>query len=632
MYTISMERYLKLIFSFFLLAAFLFEGLGINNGREVAYYLILLMPFFLFMPQFVINTGKKIIFPLKFSILFFLFIVFSLLSSIFSVNLQNSFQDLFLYIALFLIFIFVFNYRELVKSAVLYLIFALSFIFSIFSLFITYFITQNSLFSIPVDLKGQGYQFIYSVGGHNHLGDFLLLSLTVLLFWLLGRRFKMENLLLLLFFIPYFIFSYSRSAYLDLAATVIFIVYYLWKENGILKKNFIFYVLGFTFTVVLAVFLFAVPTDTKKTPFLNSINSILQEKYDLGGKRFFAYRNYYATEGLFSLANKPLFGVGPGNFEYASQKYLNNPVEFAPTTHNLFFDIFVENGLLAGIFFILLFLQVFHSIIDQLFSHQQLASNSKFSAIQQSNNLTTIFIFIFIVMLFNFQTDYTFLIRSFFLLFFVVAGLIYSEKRIIEIKFLVPVFSLVLFLIFNLIIFSNLTLSKNNYLLAFYSYPLNKDVYVPLINSQLAIGNRQPARNTTPARNAVSTAVWHNVAGGSAFKYLNYYVSLFKGDPDVLNYAGNVYYGYAGQKEALAFYEKAFSANNFEDPALIKRIYEIKLVLQGQKNAREFADKYFLKLSGADKNSSYYQIYYGYRLAALKVCREIYNKSCPYSL
>ena len=224
-------------------------------------------------------------------------------------------------------------------------------------------------------------------------------------------------------------------------------------------------------------------------------------------------------------------------------------------------------------------------------------------------------------MLFNFQTDYTFLIRSFFLLFFVVVGLIYSEKRIIEIKFLVPVFSLVLFLIFNLIILSNLTLSKNNYLLAFYSYPLNKDVYVPLINSQLAIGNKQPARNTT-----------HNVAGGSAFKYLNYYVSLFKGDPDVLNYAGNVYYDYAGQKEALAFYEKAFSANNFEDPALIKNIYLLKLNLEGKDNARKFADAYFSKLSGVDKNSSYYQIYYGYRLAALKVCREIYNKSCPYSL
>ncbi len=608
-----MERYLKLIFSFFLLAVFLFEGLGINNGREVAYYFILLMPFFLFMPQFVLNTGKKILFPLKFTVLWLLFVIFSLASSIFSVNLQNSFQELFLYIALFLIFIFVFNYKELIRSTVLYLIFVLSFIFSIFSLFITYFVSQNSLFSIPIDLAGQGYQFIYSTGGHNHLGDFLLLPLTVLLFWFLGRKLKMENLFLLLFFIPYFIFSYSRSAYLDLALITILIFYVLFKGGQLrLKKNFIFYILSFMFVAALAILVFAVPADTKKTPFLNSINHILQEKYDLGGKHFFAYRNYYATEGLFSLTNKPLFGVGPGNFEYASQKYMNNPVEFAPTTHNLFFDVLTENGLLAEIVFLLLFLQMFHLIKNQIFNHKSPAHNASYSDAGESaisNQQSAIFVFLFIVMLLNFQTDYTFLMRSFYLLFFVVAGVIYSEKRIIEIKFLIPVFSLVLFLIFNLIILSNLALSKNNYLLAFYSYPLNKDIYQPLINSQIAIGNRQ-----------------------SAIGNLNLYTNLFNGDPDVLNYAGNIYYSYFGQKDSLVFYNRAFTAYNFEDPILIKRIYEIKITFQGQKKAREFANKYFLKLSGVDKNSSYYQIYYGYRIAALKVCLEIYNKSCPYSL
>ena len=608
-----MDKYLKFVFVFFLLVVFLFEGLGVNNGRQVAYYLILLMPFFLFIPQLVSGTGKKILFPLKFSVLFSLFIVFSLLSSFFSVNLQNSFQNLFFYLALFLVFIFVFNYRELVKSSVLYLIFALSFIFSIFSLFITYFIAQNSLFSIPIDLAGQGYQFIYLVGGHNHLGDFLLLPLTVLLFWLLGRKFKMDNLLLLLFFVPYFIFSYSRSAYLDLAATVVFVIYYLWREKGILKKNVIFYILGFIFVIVLTIFLFAVPANNAKPAVLKSLNFTLQSKFDLSsGKQFFAYRNYYITEGLFSLANKPLFGVGPGNFEYVSQKYMNNPVEFAPTTHNLFFDIFVENGLLAGIFFILLFLQVFHLIMNQLFNHQQLASNSKLSAIQQSNNLTIIFIFIFIVMLLNFMTDYTFLIRPFFLLFFVVMGLIYDESAAIKQfnNLTIGILSTFLFLIFNLTIVSNMAISKNNYLLAFYSYPLNKDAYQPLINSKLSINNKQKTFNN----------------------YLNIYTSLFNGDTDVLNFAGNAYYDYAGQKEALAFYEKAFNANNFEDPALIKNIYLLKLNLEGKDNARKFADAYFLKLSGVDKNSSYYQIYYGYRLAALKVCKEIYGGYCPYAI
>jgi O-antigen ligase len=596
-----MERYLKFIFLFFVSDIFLFEGLGINNGRETAFYLILLMPFFLFIPQFISDFGKKILFPVRFTAIFSLFMIFSLVSSVFSVNLQNSFQNLFLYIALFLIFIFVFNHKELVKNSVLHLIFVLSFIFSIFSLFINFFVGPNSIFSIPIDLAGQGYQFVYSVGAHNHLGDFLLLPLTFLMFRLSGGKSKLENLLLFLFFIPYFIFSYSRSAYLDLFIVTLFFIYYSLRSKVSLKKNFIFYVSGFIFVVVLSVFIFAVPSNTGKPAFLNSLNTTLQQKYDLSpGKMFFANRNFYATQGLLSLANKPLFGVGSGNFEYASQRYMNNPLEYAPTTHNLFFDVFVENGVFAGIVFLTLFLLILSNVKVQL--------GRKENQILNTNNV--LFIFLFLVVLLNFQTDYTFLIRSFFLLFFILIGLIYYEKQTIELNFFVPVFSLILFLIFNLAIFSNIAISKGNYLLAFYSYPLNKEAYAPLVNSQLII-NHKP----------------------SAISYLDYYVKLFNGDTDVLNYAGNVYYVYVGQKEALTFYEKAFDAYNFMDPELINRIYNVKLNIQGQGKAKEFADKYFLRLSKAGSTSQLYgKIYYQYRLAALKVCKTIYGGGCPYAL
>lgn len=647
MYTISMERYLKFVFVFFLLSAFLFEGLGINNGREVAYNLILLMPFFFFFPRIIFKSGKKIFFPLKFSALFSLFIVFCLLSSLQSVNLQNSFQNLFLYIALFLVFIFVFNYKDLVRGLIIPLIFSLSFIFSVFSLFSVFFIQENSIFSVPITLSRETYQFIYSNWSHNNLGDFLLLTLTIIIYRLVRQRFKFENLLLFLFFIPFFIFAYSRSAYLDLALVILLIFYLLFRQGKLKLKSSLFFALcSLYFVLALAILVFAVPTNTNKPAVLNTLNATLQQKFDLNaGKQFFAYRNYYITEGLFSLANNPLFGLGPGNFGYASGKYMISPIYYSDTGHNLFFDIFVGNGLLAGAFFLLLFLQVFHSIKSTLFNDQKSINSSIIinhkspariasasvaggSAMQQSNNLTIILIFIFTAMFLNFMTNYTFNIYSYFLLFFVIMGLIYEESATVKQfndparlasrareniagRLTIGIFSIFLFLIFNLTIISNISMAKKNYTLAFYFYPLNENVYVPLINSELVLGHKS-----------------------LALSHLGLYTSLFKGDSDVLTYAGNVYYQYKGEKQALPYYEKAFEANNFFiDPALVKRVYQIKLSLEGQKRAKVFADTYFSKLSkAAISNSLYDQMYYRYRLSALSVCKGIYSGNCPYAL
>ena len=616
-----MDRYLKFVFVFFLFAVFVLEGLGINNGRQVVYNLILLMPFFLFIPHFLFKEKHEIVFPKKLSFLFLTFFVLSAVSAVFGVNLQNSFENLVLYLSLFLVFIFAFNNKEILKSLIVPSVFILGLTFSVFSMFANFFIKEKSLFFIPIDFSGQGYQFIYSAfGSHNHLGDFLLLPLTIIIFMLFSLKNKHRYFLLFLVFLPYFIFSYSRSAYLDLALIILLIFYFFIKSRQLIKKWLLLIVFCSLFIVFLAVFLFAVPTDTKKPTLLNSFNITLQQKYNLsGGKLFLAYRNKYATEGLYSISKNPLFGIGPGNFIYASTKYTGIPGNTTVTSHNLFFDVFVENGIFAGMAFLMLFLQILYSIRYQFFNHKSsvpgLAKRSGTginhqSTIQQFNNPTIIFIFLFLAMLLNFQTDYIYLIRSFFLLFFVLIGLIYEEKQTINLKPLILFLSLVLFLIFNLTTLSNLAISKNNYSLAFYSYPLNKEAYVPLINNQLSINNKQPA-----------------------FRYLGYFVRLFNGDQDVLTYAGDVYYSYVGEKEALPFYEKAFNAYKFADPALVKKIYQIKLTLEGQKSAKEFADKYFSGLSAVkDSTGSYWQSFYQYRLNAFKFCKEVYKNNCPYGI
>jgi len=435
-----MRGYLKAVFLIFLFAAFVLEGLGINRGREVAYMLILAMPFFLFIPYFIFKEKRDIVLPQRLTFLFLIFIILSAVSSVFGVNLQNSFENLVLYVSLFLVFIFVFNNKDILKSFMVPSVLILGFTFSIFSMFASLFIKENSLFSIPIDFSSQGYQFIYSAfGSHNHLGDFLLLPLTIIAFKFFSLKSKFRFFLLFLVFIPYFIFSYSRSAYLDLMLILIMLSVYMFKEY---RKKITPQFVAFSvfMLVVLAVFLFVVPTDTKKPTVLNSFNATLRQKYNLdGGKLFLAYRNIYAAEGLFSISKSPLFGIGPGNFIYASTKYTNVPGNTSVTSHNLFFDIFVENGILAGLTFLALALTILSSIKIQL---GMVKSN-------KLNNNNVLFIFLFLAMLLNFQTDYTYLIHSFLLLFFVLLGLFYNEQSTKSLKTLTLFSSLLLLFIFN---------------------------------------------------------------------------------------------------------------------------------------------------------------------------------------
>lgn len=572
------------------------EGLGINNGRQVVYNLILLIPFFLYIPNFISKNDNKILAPLNISIAFSVFFIFSFISAIFSKNLQNSFEQLFSYLALFLIFTFAYNNKDLLRNIVISLIFVLAFVFSVFSLFASFFINQNSLFSIPINISDYGYQFVYSAfGSHNNLGDFLLLPLIVLFLWSLGGKEKLRNFLVFLFFIPYFIFAYSRSAYLDLILIVLFTVFYIFRKHiRFINRK----IIGFSFIVVviLALFIFVIPSDTKKPTILNSFYSTLQQRFNLGpNKLFFAFRNKYATEGLFSLSANPLLGVGPGNFYYASVKYTDTPNQYTSvTSHNLLFDIFVENGIPAGIVFLLILMMVTSNIDKQLFKGEAMALN----------NTNLVLSFIFLAMLLNFQTHYAFLIHSFFMLFFIILGIIYHEKRTIRLKGIFIILPIILLVVVNVITISNFFLNNKEFELALSIYPLNRSAYEPLINQKIQKGDAVNAE-----------------------RLLQQYARLFNGDKEVMQYTGDVYYN-KNNKLSLFYYEKSFEENNFADLPVVKKIYTLKIDLEGESTARNFINKFFSKIASIENKNI---TDFSYRLSVFNYCRELYIR-CPYSI
>lgn len=531
---------------FFLCISLFFEGIGIPFGRESTYFLILIMPLLLFTRSILLK--HKIVVPKNISYFFLLFLIFSSLATIFSLNIQKSFEYLIYLIALYLIFIYAYNYKALIEKKLTTLIFLLSTLFVLYSI-----ILSLNLFPFLTPLTG--YQFVFSpkLIFHNHLGDFLTLPIIICFYYLFRRKWIFVSLLFVFYSLPFVVFSYSRSAYFSITLTVVSLYHFLIAKNKSWKHKLIFQIL-ISGIVLLTLFLsLATTLQTKEHTILSSINKFLIEKEglsknkDISGNRF-----NYLIQGTLSITNRPLFGVGPYNFEYISNEFSNNPMYGTTfTAHNIFLEIASEHGLLAFITFAVFIILLF-------------AKSKK-----------NVLYFVLLVMFINFQTDYTYRIYSFFLLFFVIAGTIYAEKneKGINIKMLL-VTSIFLSLFAFIILLSNILQLNNHSREAFLIYPINERVYVPLINQQLNAKNN---------KNAIILS--------------GIYESLFSGDYLAYENLGHIYEDISDKKKALYYYEKSLSKNYFRTPYLIEKVYTLKKETQGEKNANSFILNTFTKLN-----------------------------------
>lgn len=419
-----MLRLSTIIFYSFLTLVFLIEGLGVRNGHYTSLFIIIVMPFFCYIPLY--REKIKIVLSPTLIVLFLLFIFFSSISTVFSVNIQNSFIYLLLYIALFLVFIYVQIVKEDIKKIIIPFIFYFSFIFSIVSLVLIFYVKNSMNYFLPVS----GFQMVFSViGSHNHLGDFLVLPLLISIYRLIHNAFSKFNLFVIIFFLPFFITSFSRSAYMTLGIVAILMVFFYWRRTKKIQPLTIIIVCLINI-LLLFFFLFSV-SETRKIEVLQPVHSYVEETFDLGSKRFTGRREDYYALALVSIAHNPLVGLGPNNFIYASEKYSEGFIRHSSLAHNFFLEISAENGIPVGIILLLIiFLIIYRSKRD-------------------------IYFFLFLALLVNFQTDYTYAIYSLLLLLFILLGTIYKGqhffdifkgKVIIELRHLL-FFSLIIYLI-----------------------------------------------------------------------------------------------------------------------------------------------------------------------------------------
>jgi len=390
------------IFLGVLVLVLVLEGAGIKFGREIALYLIIFLPA-LFLAS---HRKREFLIPKRITFLFGIFLLVSCLSVFYSKDSSLSIKYLLIYFSVFLTFLYVYNEREFVQKWLVKLIFALSFFYALYSIFI---LTRAGSLLTP----NTGYQFVFSkFNSHNHLGDFLILPLTTCfyLFWRKSRVNLFLISLVTIFLLPYFLFSYSRSAYLSLSLTLALMFFMFVKEKVI---NFsLAPTLLLIFTLVTAcLFFFSVSQNSSRVPVFDKVYQVLTNQNSLLYKSSGGGRFGYLQEGWLSLKETPLQGVGPGNFVYASKKFEPEPKTWTETAHNIFVDIFVENGIFAGV--------VFLAIIGLI-------------AKKSEKNL---YFYLGLGLLLNFQTDYTYRIYSLFLLFFVLLGSAYTEENLLKLSF-----------------------------------------------------------------------------------------------------------------------------------------------------------------------------------------------------
>lgn len=385
--------------SFFLVSILLLESLGVGFGRESTFLLIITLSpiFFIHM----IFSKKKIVVPKNASILFVIFIIISIISSVFGVNILGSIKHSLYLIALFLVFLYSYNYQRSLEKPITILIFSISILLTFYSLLLRL-PYLNSL--IPLT----GAQFIFPRSySHNHLGDLLVLPTIISIYYLYARRKIWPAICCILFTFPFIFFSFSRSAYLSLALTSLAIHFFFLIKTHTSRYKLLsrFLILGLVLASIF--YIFTVSHQASSQPLLKKVHSFLVQDNGLNRyKDVLGYRTNYLNQAFFSIQRNLFIGIGPDNFSYASKKYTENRLELSMSAHNIFLEVLVGNGILGILPFAAIILLIL--------------INSQKNAIY----------FVFLGMLINFQTDYTYQIYSFLLLFFVLAGILSTEKGI----------------------------------------------------------------------------------------------------------------------------------------------------------------------------------------------------------
>jgi len=361
------------------------------------------------------------------SILLYLTILF--FSSLFgSINTLHSSYQLFLqslYGCVFVFSSFIYMKPKLQKILIILC-------FSITALLFIGHTISPSLFSF---LTTDPYQFILRIQNeHNHLGDFAGIAFVATL---LNPLHWIPTILFLLFTVGIMAVSFSKSAFLGVL--VVFFVLAIQKKGK--------YLLGFLIILLISLITIAIYTkEFSGIPLIQSSQKIMTQTLHLNPKPLLSVRDSYYPQVFRAWKSAPLeqflFGYGPGNYIYPSVK-TGVTTDLTPAeTHNIFLSIFIESGFLSLFWFLIFCIVIL------------------FVGLKQKNPS----VYLFLYLLVNFQTDYTYIIPFFMVLFFFFAGQsVYKKDKSRREKIIMGIFFsiILIYTIYSGVTYFSLKQNKN---------------------------------------------------------------------------------------------------------------------------------------------------------------------------
>jgi O-antigen ligase len=532
------------------------EGLGLPFGRFISLSAILLMPTILFTVD--IYKKRKIYVPQHITIFSLLFLIFSSLSTITSVHIQTAFEHQLYYFSLFLLFLYTYNHKENVKELLPKFIGLSTIIICFWTLFINLLLPKSWSWLIPRN----GYQFITNThNSHYPIGAFILIPL--IFFTIVLSKKKSGKILLIVFLLTIILlFSFLRAGYV----AFILILFLLMFQNSVTKRSIFIKFFASLSILLLALsfifitkFSFSIPLMSEGQRIFLSHIDLLQNKTLLNARFEFWKQAYLA------LMNKPFFGFGSFNFSFASVKFASSDSVVTGSSHNIFLDIFVENGLFAGFIFIYIIITLIKN------GYQNLS--------QASGLVRSIFyIFIALIVLFQFSHYHKMYFLFTFTLF--LAGIFYKEKESLQDKYHLILYSSFIPLITGIaMVLSMILLILNKPKLAITIYPLFDRAH-----KQSIINNVSEQKVDI------------------ALLQLNNYVNLYPENPPSLAFAGDILKTLHRNQEALAFYYKAIKYYP-QNMSYMVNIYELKKELGEEKDAKRFVTSYVVNHHVFDNNS-----------------------------
>lgn len=551
-----------ILFFLFIIIPSILEGIGIWVDRRI---------FLLFFSSIVIlfyfysttTRVKSIKIPLKAGIIYLCFLCFSAISTFFfSVDKQNSFELLLFYYASFLFFIFFYNHKDVTNWIAHYFSIILGIFFTFYSVLLPIFTFIGLHFLQPISEK----QFVFaSYLNHNHLGDFLGLLLVVLCYYSLQRKFILIPFIAVFFIV--FIGSFSRSAYI--AFLIVFLL--MLFDNRKKVPSFVLpLVFLFLSTIVFATYMISI--QQPKNSAFYSLQEYGRKVLHFTPRETISGHDIFIKQALLSIGKFPYFGVGGGNFITASRNNIIDNTQ-SDSAHNIFFELATEQGIIAALCFGLFIF---------------LISKYTFS-------IPTLPGFLFLYLLINFQTDYTYQVYFLFLFWIILSSVVYAEKKEVTIPpILYGLLCLVPLVILMCFTTSVLFIRMGDYKKATYWYPFNKEAYIAVIKNDYL-------EAPSSIRNMEQIAPYDLTYIMNAAKY---YLKL--GD----------------KKQALIYYERVYQMNRLCSFYFIKQIYTLKKELGNQSQANYF-------LNGVVHD---YQTIFASNSLKKEIsdfCKEVKLTSCP---